>query len=64
MLDWLRFIAEFILGMIKSVMNLLPMLAKAVGVIQASVVLAPPFLSSIMLLMLAVIIIMWVVNIF
>jgi len=64
MLDWLRFIAEFILGMIKSVTNLLPMLAKAVGMIHMSAALAPPFLSSIMLLMLAVIIIMWVVNIF
>lgn len=64
MLEWLQFIAEFILGMIKSVLNLIPMLTKAIGLIQASFVLAPPFLSSIMLLMLAVIVIMWVVNIF
>ena len=64
MLEWLRFIGEFILGMFRSVMNLIPMLGKAVVIIQTSAALAPPFLGSIMLLMLAVIVIMWVVNIF
>lgn len=64
MLDWIRFIAEFLLSIIESVKMLIPMLGKAVLTIQSSIALAPPFLSSIMLLMFAVIIVMWVVNIF
>lgn len=63
MLESLRFFVEFIWGSLKSILNLIPMMAKAVGMIQISMSLAPPFLTSIMALMLAVIIIMWVVNI-
>lgn len=63
MLEWLRFIGDFLVGTIESILHLLPMFAKAIVMIQASAALAPPFLSSIMFLMLSVIVIMWVVNI-
>lgn len=64
MLDGIRFVVEFIWEMLKSSFHLIPMLGKAIGTITISTALAPPFLASIMSLMLAVIIIMWVVNIF
>lgn len=63
MLEWLRFIGEFIGGMLESLLHLIPMFARAVALIQTSMAMAPPFLGSIMALMLAVAIIMWVVNI-
>lgn len=63
MLDWLRFIGEFLLTSIKSILNLIPMLTRALGLIHLSMAISPPFLLSIMTLMLCVIIVMWLVNI-
>lgn len=64
MLEWLRFFGEFLLSSIKSIGAVIPMFARAVTLINTSMVLAPPFLGSIMTLMLVIIIVMWVVNIF
>ena len=63
MLEWLRFIGQFIQTTIESVVMLIPMLARGVGLISSSFLFAPVFLKTIMALMFAVIIVMWVVNI-
>ena len=63
MLESLRFFVEFLLGWLKSILNLIPMMIRGAGMVNLSMALAPPFLNSIMVLMLAVIVVMWVVNI-
>ena len=63
MLDWLRFIGEFLLQNIKSITTLLPMLVRSVVLVLSSFYLAPPFLNYLMGLMFAVILVMWLVNI-
>lgn len=64
MLEWLRVIGEFVITSVKSIGQILPMFAKAVGLIQFAFISAPPFLGPLLGLMFAVIIVMWVVNIF
>lgn len=63
MLDWLRFIGQFLLESIKSVTTIIPMLWRGLSLITTSFLLAPTFLYTIMALMLAVILVMWLVNI-
>lgn len=64
MFDWLKFIGEFLLGIITSIPDLLVILGDALGVFYASFAAAPQFLVPILFIMVAVVVLMWVVNIF
>ena len=64
MLEWIRIIGEFIVGLIEGAANLFPLFVDSIGVIGSAIATAPPFLYYIMSLMLSVCIVMWVVNIF
>lgn len=64
MLDWLKFIGEFILDRLTSIGDIFSIMVDAVGMLGTSFMAAPEFLYPILYLMLSVAIIMWVVNIF
>lgn len=64
MFEWLRFIGEFIFGIVESIPHLLTMLVDSASIFHSSILLAPEFLSPVLLLIMAVAIVMWVVNIF
>lgn len=63
MLDWIRFIGEFFLNSIMMIPKLISMFSDALGIFQVSFFYAPNFLQPILFLTLAVVIIMWIVNI-
>lgn len=64
MFEWLRFIGEFLYGIITGIGDLFGLMLDAYNTASASFANAPSFLSPIMYLMAAVVLIMWVVNIF
>lgn len=64
MFEWIKFIGEFILGILSGLPDLLRMMVDAVFTVTAAMNYAPNFLTPILGLMIAVVCIMWVVNIF
>lgn len=63
MFDWIKFIGEFIVGLYTGITDLFNLFSQSYLVYHTSMMAAPDFLYSIMSLVLAVAIIMWVVNI-
>lgn len=64
MLEWIRFIGEFIAGMFHGVVELLTLFGDGIALLSASFFSAPSFLAPILILTLSVAIMMWVVNLF
>lgn len=64
MLDWLRIIGEFLINHVKMAFSFMNFFSRATTTIASTIYLSPSFLTPLLLLMLAVIIIMWVVNLF
>lgn len=64
MLEWIKFIGEFIAGMFHGVFELFTLFSDGVLTITTAAGSAPGFLQPILLLTLSVAIIMWVVNLF
>lgn len=64
MFEWIKFIGEFIAGIVDGVGNLMTMFSDAIAIFTSAMYLAPSFLVPILLLTVSVAIVMWVVNIF
>lgn len=64
MLDWLGYIGETIVHYFQMVGNLITMAFDSIALITSTFERGPMFLQPVMFCMLAVVVIMWVVNIF
>lgn len=62
MLEWIRYIGQFIASMFHGLLDLIGMFADCIATITAAAAFAPGFLQPILMLTLSVAIIMWVVN--